>query len=215
MTESLPSSWAERLATASWRTTLALTVGLVAVMGAWAGRGSGSPGAVAASAVLFALVAGVVLLVLWWTHLGGLRRLTPADRRTVLDAVRFGQSAGDPRLVDPLLAYAARASRLGSRSATAANALALWVAAGFGLFVAAKAGRAGAVPDTIFFGVIATLSAYAARIWPAVGVALRRNVAAAEQAALALRRAAEPVDAGTAATSVRDAPRPRFGLPVP
>jgi hypothetical protein len=185
-------------------------------MGAWDGRSSGSLGAVAGRAALFSLVAGAVLLVLWWMHLGGLRRLSPADRRAVLDAVRFGQPVGDPRLVDPLLAYTASASRLGSRSATAANALALWLAAGFSLFVAASTGRAGDVPDTAFFGFIATVSAFAARIWPAVGAAYRRNVAAAEQAAHALRLgAAEPGDADTAGTAVTDVPRPRFRLPVP
>lgn len=169
-------------------------VGFGAVAGAWDGRRHGSLAAVAGDAMFFSLVSAVVALTYLGVVFAGLRRLAPADRLAVIDAVRFGRSVGDPRLVDALLAYTASSGRLASPSSVNANTLALWLTAGLCLFAAAVTGRRGDLPETVFLCAAAG-SAFAAMLWPAVGQACRRNIAAAEQATLALRVEAEPLSA--------------------
>jgi hypothetical protein len=146
-----------------------------AFMGAWSGRHGASIGAVAGRGLVSALAAGALTLALLAMTYAGLRRLSPSERRAVIDAARLGRSVRDPRLVDPLLRFTAKKRKLLSRSATTANIVALLFAAGFCIFGAVLTGRVGAVADTVFFAGLGVASLSLAAIWPAAVKAARRR----------------------------------------
>lgn len=187
---------AERLASLSWQGSLGSMTVLGGFLGAWSGRRGASLGVVAGRGLVYAMATGALTLVLLAMTFAGLRRLSSSERRMVIDAVRFGQSVGDPRLVDTLLRFTTKKRKLLSRSVTTANIVTFLFVAGLCVFAAVLTARVGAVADALVFAGLGVGCLWLAVIWPAAVKATRRNIEAAERAALSLRLGAEPLTSG-------------------
>lgn len=191
---SLRASVARRLASASLREALVSVFMISAVGGAWNGQLrtdslSGMLGYCLAYLAGVALYLIVVLRVLF----APLRRLAAADRRAVIDAVRFGQSVGDPCLVEPLLVYTAIAAKRARRASIAVSTALLAVMASMSAILAFRNFQLGRIGAVVTWVALAVGLALWAAIWPEVGRAWRRNIAAARQAARAFEPDPDPL----------------------
>jgi hypothetical protein len=185
VTERQNPSVVERVATVSWKADVVTTFVFGALLGMVVGQREGSATAVLAWGVTLSLVSGAMSLAMHRAMMARLKPLGAADRRIVIDAVRFGRPVDEPRLFPALLNYGAAKRR---KSATG-PIVAAWAISALMSLVYVVLPSSHRDPFTaVFCAFYGVASAAMAAIMPGATRIQRQN---ADSATLAARTAAQ------------------------